>query len=113
MIKATAPEVAQEASNTQPRLIIEEVADSAQVARSRIQLEKARRNSEWLQMHWPDLLPRARGQFVAVAGIEAFVAMTAKEAWALAEAAHPEDDGVMVQYVRPEQGPRIYANHRA
>jgi len=50
--------------------------------RGRAQHERARGNSEWLQNHWPDVLPQARGKFLAVAGHEAFVAPTAKEAWA-------------------------------
>ena len=54
--------------------------------------------------------PQARGKFLAVVGQQAFVAETPEEAWALAKAAHPEDDGAISQYVRPEQGPRIYAH---
>jgi hypothetical protein len=50
---------------------------------------------------------------VAVAGPEAYVAATAREAWEQAQAAHPEDEGVIVQYVPLEQGPRIYANRWA
>lgn len=96
---------------SQPRFVIEEVDDPVEVARSRAQAARARRNSDWLQSHWPELLPGVRGKFLAVAGQEAFIADTPEEAWALARAAHPEDDGALVQYVRPERGPRIYANH--
>jgi hypothetical protein len=56
------------------------------------------------------LLPRAYGKFLAVAGQEAFLADTPEEAWALARAAHPDDDGAFSRYVRPPGGPRIYAN---
>jgi hypothetical protein len=94
------------------RFAIEEVSDPAEIARFQAQREQARRNSDWLQAHWADVLPRARGRFLAVAGQEAFVAESLDEAWALAQAAHPEDDGALLQYVRPERGPRIYANHR-
>jgi len=52
-------------------------------------------------------VPQARGKFLAVAGQEAFLADTAAAAWAWVEARHPEDDGAVVQYVRPQQGPRI------
>ena len=96
----------------EPQLTIEEVDDPAVLARSRAQDERARRNSAWLQAHWAELLPRARGRFVAVAGQEAFLADTPGEAWRLARAAHPEDDGVISQYVFPEGGPRVYANRR-
>jgi hypothetical protein len=95
---------------TESRFTIEEVTDPAEVARFRAQGEQAQRNSDWLQAHWPDLLPQALGRFVAVAGQEAFLADTPTAARALAVAAHPEDRGVLVQYVRPEKGPRIYGN---
>ncbi|MGH2587026.1 MAG: hypothetical protein ACRDJE_19095, partial [Dehalococcoidia bacterium] len=70
------------------------------------------RNSDWLQAHWADVLPQARGRFLAVAGQEAFIADTVEDAWAMAMAAHPGDSGALLQYVRPERGPRIYADRR-
>ena len=91
------------------KLIMEEVTDPAVTARARAQHERGKRNSDWLQHQWPNLLPQAHGKFVAVAGQEAFIADTPEEAWAWARKAHPEDNGAMVQYVRPERGPRIYA----
>jgi hypothetical protein len=94
----------------QPQFVIEEVTDPVEVERFRAFMAKARRNSDWLQGHWPDLLPQALGRFVAVAGQEAFIADTAEEAEARATAAHPEDEGVVVQYVLPHKGPRIYAH---
>lgn len=93
----------------QPKFVIEEVNDPDEIARARAQREQARRNSDWLQNHWTELLPAARGKFIAVAGQEAFIADSAEEAWSRAKAAHPDDDGVVDQYVRPERGPRIYA----
>lgn len=96
----------------QPRMIIGEITDPEHIARLLAQHERARRNSAWLQAHWPELVPRARGRHLAVAGQEAFIADTAEEAWALARAAHPDDDGALVKYVRTEQGPRIYACQR-
>jgi hypothetical protein len=91
-------------------LILEEVKDPAEAARCRAQLERARRNLEWLETHWNDVLPQARGKHLAVAGQEAFIANTPEEAWAWAASNHPDDDGAFVQYVIPEKGPRIYAN---
>jgi hypothetical protein len=93
----------------QPKFVIEEVTDPEEIARARAQREQAGRNSAWLQKHWPELLPAARGKFIAVAGQEAFIADSAEEAWAMAKAAHPDDDGAIDQHVRPERGPRIYA----
>ncbi len=92
------------------RLILEEVNDPAEAARCQAQLARARRNLEWLETHWDDVLPQARGKHLAVAGQEAFVANTPEEAWAWVDAAHPEDNGAFVQYVFPEKGPRFYAN---
>jgi hypothetical protein len=93
--------------------LIEEVDDPVEVARCRAQDERARRNNDWLQSHWSDLLPRARGHYLVVAGEQAFIADTPEAAWALAGQAHPEDDGALGQYVFPGQGPRVYANRRA
>lgn len=97
---------------TQPQFSIEEVTDPEEIAGARARHERHKRNSEWLQAHWADVLPQARGKFLAVAGQEAFIAATIPEAWAWVDATHPEDDGVVVQYVRPEKGPRIYGNRR-
>jgi hypothetical protein len=92
------------------RFIIEEVTDPEEIARARAQDEHARRNDEWLQAHWPEIVPKARGRFLAVAGQEAFIADTWEEAWAMAKSAHPDDDGAHLQYVIKERGPRIYAH---
>ncbi len=68
------------------------------------------RNSEWLQAHWSDFLPSARGKFVAVAEATGFIADTAEEAWAWAAMTHPNDLGAIVRHVREQQGPRIYGH---
>src|SRR5271165_7088349 len=94
----------------EPVFQIEEVNDPVEVARCKAQDERGRRNSDWLQAHWADLLPQARGKFVAVAEQEAFIARTAEEAWAWAARIHPDDNGALVRYVRIGKGPRIYAN---
>lgn len=93
-----------------PPIVIEEVTDPEQIARIQAQHKQMQRNSDWLQAHWPDVLPQARGRFLAVACQEAFIADTWEDAWAMAKAAHPEDNGALLQYVRPEKGPRIYAH---
>src|SRR5258708_6464528 len=80
------------------RLILEEVSDPAEAARYRAQHERFRRNLEWLENHWSDVLPQTRGKHLAVAGQEAFIANTPEVAWAWAEATHPEDDGAFVRY---------------
>ncbi len=95
------------------KFIIEEVTDPVEIARIRAQDEQHRRNLDWLQAHWADVLPQARGKFLAVAGQEAFIADTPKQAWAWAAAAHPDDQGAFVQYVIAKEGPRIYGNRGA
>ena len=96
----------------EPTCIIEEIFDPNAVARAQAQDARHRRNSEWLHTHWADVLPQARGKFLAVAGQEPFIADTPAAAWAWVDATHPEDDGAIVQYIRPETGPRIYAERR-
>jgi hypothetical protein len=93
-----------------PRITIEEVNDPAEVERHRERREQFRRNCDWLQAHWPDLLPQALGKFLAVAGQEAFLADTAAEARALAVAKHPEEKGILVEYVVPALGARFYGS---
>ncbi|MBI3972718.1 MAG: hypothetical protein HY332_15690 [Chloroflexi bacterium] len=92
------------------KFTIEEVCDSNEIARFRAHDDRARRNGDWLQAHWDKVLPQARGRFLAVAGQEAFIADSPEEVGAMAATAHPEDDAVLVQYVRPALGPRISAH---
>ena len=96
----------------EPICIIEEIYDPNEVARAQAQDARHRRNSEWLQTHWADVLPQARGKFLAVAGQESFIADTPAAAWAWIDATHPEDDGAIVQYIRSDTGPRIYVDCR-
>jgi hypothetical protein len=98
------------AGMSESQFVVEEVNDPQEAARFRGIHEQATRNSDWLQAHWPELLPRALGKHLAVAGQEAFIADTAAEAWRLAQAAHPEDQGGLLQFVRSGKGPRIYDN---
>lgn len=92
--------------------VIEEIQDPSASEHNRRQHERAERNREWLQTHGEELLPRARGKFLAIAGQEAYVADTPEETWAWIRSAHSDDNGAFVQWVRSEQEPRIYANRR-
>jgi hypothetical protein len=92
------------------KVIIEELTDPVEIARHRAWQEKARRNADWLETHWAEILPQAHGKFVAVAGQQAFIADTGEEAVARAKAAHADDEGVLSQCVFPPGGPRIYAH---
>jgi hypothetical protein len=95
-----------------PKLTVEfgEPPTGAEAEAVRARQERARRNSQWLQTHWEQLLPQALGKFVAVAGEEAFVADTPQQAWAWAAQKHPEDDAATVQYVNPRRELKIYAH---
>lgn len=95
---------------TKSNFVIEDVSDPDDIRRSHTQDQRHRRNSDWLQTHWADVLPQARGKFVAVAGEEMFIAETPGEAWAWVDAAHPEDSGAIVRYVPTSTGPRLYAD---
>ncbi len=94
------------------QFIIELVNDPAESAQLASIYEQLRLNADWLETHWPDLVPRALGKLIAVAGQEAFVADSAKEAWEWAETQHANDLGTLVEYVLPAGGPRFYANRR-
>ena len=94
----------------EPKVVLELVDDPVENARAMEQDERHQRNLNWIQEHWADVLPHGYGKFLAVAGQEAFLADTALEAWALAKAAHPEDDGTYIQYLMQNTGPRIYAH---
>jgi hypothetical protein len=67
-----------------------------------------RRNEAWMQAHWEERWPHARGKTLVVAGQEAFIADIPDEALARAHAPHPTDVGVVRRYVFPDKGPRIY-----
>jgi hypothetical protein len=90
--------------------VIHLVDDPLVNARARAQDERFKLNLDWLQTHWGDLLPQARGKYVVVAGQEPFVADQCEDAWVKARAAHPEDDGAFCHYITTKQGPRIYAH---
>jgi hypothetical protein len=93
-----------------PQFVVEETTDPVERAGLRHGAEQYRLNSDWLQAHWADLLPAAEGRYVAVAGRQAFVGESAAEALDQAKAAHPDDAGMLVEYVRPTTGPRVYGS---
>jgi hypothetical protein len=93
-----------------PAIVFAEITDPEECAKIHARIDRAKRNLDWLEQHWPDLLPQARGKFVVVAAQEGHIADSPEEARAWAASAHPEDDGALVQYVRVEKGPRIYGS---
>ena len=94
------------------KFVIEFNDDPVFNAESHARRLQFKKNVDWLSAHWADVLPRASGKFVAVAGQEAFVAEDPLEAERLAVAAHPDDKGVYVKYLDPRKGIRLYGNRR-
>jgi hypothetical protein len=94
----------------EPKFVIEECNDEESVARFRAGQESFLRNSEWLQAHWNELIPQVYDKHLAVAGQEAFFGDDPKTVLAQARAAHPDDHGIIFEYVRRPIGPRIYGN---
>jgi len=90
-------------------IVMEEVTDPVELVRAQAQDERFERNFRWFQSHGTEIFKHYRGKCVVIAGQELFAADNASEAWALAEAAHPEDDGSFIQYIPREKVARIYA----
>ena len=90
-------------ADTKKQVVIEEVTDPAEIAAARAQRERSDRNAALLEAHAKEVYTRHRGKCVCVAGAELFVADTPEEAMALAQAAHPGDDGSFMRYVRKEE----------
>lgn len=90
-------------------ITLEDIHDTATIERRRAHREQAQKNWNWLQAHWSDLLPQAKGKFLAVADQQAFVAETLDAALEWVRTHHPEDSGHIVEYVWPSTGPRIYS----
>ncbi len=91
-------------------VVMEEVTDPDDLARARAQRERFDKNAAWLQAHAAEVYTRYRGKCVVIAGEELFAADTPEEAWALAAAAHPEDDGSFIRYIPREKVAWIYAH---
>ena len=87
-----------------------EVTDPEEIAKIKVQRERGRKNSDWLQAHVPQVYAQHRGKCICVAGQELFVADTAPEVVAMARKAHPEDDGLLLRYIPRERMERIYAH---
>ena len=97
-------------TNSEARIVVEEVTDPDENAAAGVRRERFDRNSAWLQAHVKEVYSRYRGKCVVIAGEELFAADTPEDAWALANAAHPEDYGSFIRYIPREKMARIYAN---
>src|ERR1700722_8863010 len=93
-------------------VVVEEELSPEELAQFHAQHERFKRNSDWLEAHGREVYAKHCGRHICVADGELFVADSTLEAVALAKAAHPEDNGRLVQYISPVPGPRIYAYQR-
>lgn len=91
-------------------ILMEEVTDPEELAQARVQRVRFDRNFAWFQAHAAEIFTRYRGQCIVIAGEELFAADTPAEAWTLATAAHPEDNGSFIHYIPREKVARIYAH---
>jgi hypothetical protein len=107
MVKASTP--TQPVAEPLSPVVMTIVTDPEEVARAKLQQERMRRNADWLEANAAAVY-RHRGKHFCIAGEELFVGDTAEQAWAMGEAAHPEDDGMLVRYVPEKSLPCIYAN---
>jgi len=88
---------------------MELVTDPIELAKAKAQDERFEQNLAWFVAHAAEIYPQHRGKCYCIAGQELFVADTPKEVLALAQAAHPEDDGRFTGYIPRERAYRIYA----
>ena len=93
-------------------VVMEEVTDPAELAQAQAQRERFDRNWAWFKVRSIEVYERFRGQCVVIAGEEIFAADEPDAAWALASAAHPDDDGSFIIYVPREKAERIYGYHK-
>jgi hypothetical protein len=96
--------------NLPPVLMVTDVTHPDDLARADSQDKQFSRNLAWFQEHGEEIFALYRGQWICIAGQEIFAADTAREAIALARAAHPEDDGHFTYRVPTERAARIYAH---
>ncbi len=94
----------------EPEFVMTEVTDPVELAKARAQRAKFNRNFAWFQQRSKEIYQGYRGKHICIAGEELFVADSAREADALAAAAHPDDDGRFVEYVPREWKWRANAN---
>lgn len=64
-------------------------------------------NSDWLKEHATKVYSKYRGKYICIAGREVFASDNPDEAWLMAEAAHPDDEGIVAHYIPPTRAARI------
>lgn len=93
-----------------PPMVMEEVTDPEELAKAQARRERFDRNFDWFQAHATEIFARYRGKCIVIVGEEVFAAETPEEAWSLAEASHPADEGSFIHYIPKDNAARIYAH---
>jgi hypothetical protein len=96
--------------NLPPVLMVTDVTNPDDLARVDSQNTQFGRNLSWFQEHVDEISALYRGRWICIAGQEVFAADTAREAIALAHAAHPQDVGHFTYRVPTKRAARIYAH---
>ncbi|MBO0862351.1 MAG: hypothetical protein J2P21_28405 [Chloracidobacterium sp.] len=90
------------------KVVMEGVTHPAELVQAQAQRERFDHNWAWFKARATEVYERFRGQCVVIAGEEIFAAHEPEVAWALANAAHPDDDGSFIIYGPREKAPRVY-----
>ena len=88
-------------------ITMEAVTDLEELSQARARDERFARNSAWLQAHAAELYRQYRGKCICVVGAELFMADTPEEVLAQARAAHPKENGSILDITlhRPTTAP--------
>jgi hypothetical protein len=90
----------------------EEVTDPVELAEMQRQDAQFKLNSDWLKEHASDVYSKYRGKYICIAGQEVFAADVPEDAWVMAEAAHPNDEGVFSMYLPARRTLHSHAHQR-
>ena len=93
-------------------VVMAEVTDPVELAKAQAQRERFDQNWAWFRNQATEIYERFRGQCVVITAKEIFAATTAVEAWAMARAAHAEDDGRFIISIPQEKVARVYGYQR-
>jgi hypothetical protein len=83
-------------------MMMEGVTDPDYLVAALRRRERFDRNAAWLEAHGDEVFEQYRGQCICVSEGDVYAAESALDALALAEAAHPDDDGRFIYQLPAE-----------
>lgn len=92
-----------------PPVTMTEITDPEELASARARHERYMRNYAWLEANAKEVFSH-RDKLICIAGQELFVGDSVEDVVRRAKAAHPEDDGYILEYIPLRRGARIYAH---